>query len=208
MDTRQEWVANVVKPACLVLLVAILILVSVLPQSVAVQAAAPESARSAKIACDRWYSVRSNDTLGKIASRFGVEPYQIVNTNKIGSPYTIYMGQQLCIPNPAVNAKQLKKLPKKYLNQGAASFNVTWDNDSIIIKPLNFPTKSRMLVKVDDMSTPAVKWDKIGLFTSKKSPAQYRIKLPRGMKDVHQLNVCLKDQRTDFLMCRMSPYQY
>ncbi len=186
-------------------MVALAILVAVLLEAGTVLAASTGEVSPAKKACERWHTVRSNDTLGGIANRYGVEPYQIVTSNDIGSPYTLYTGQKLCIPQPAVNAAQLKKLPKKYLNQGAVYFSLSWSPTGIVIKPLNFPVKSSMGVKVDDLSSPAVKWDKLGVFTTKKDVKEYRLRLPRDLTNAKQLAVCIKNLNTDVQMCRNMP---
>ncbi len=44
------------------------------------------------------YTVRSGDTLGGIASRYGVSWGSIASYNNIGNPNLIYAGQTLCIP--------------------------------------------------------------------------------------------------------------
>jgi LysM repeat protein len=198
---------NSTRPAGILTLLVIFVfgMVAVLPGSAL--AAAESTASGAKITCESWYAVRSNDTLGIIASRFGIEPYQIVNSNDLKSPYTIYMGQKLCIPKAAVHADKLKKLPKKYLNQGAATFTVSWTPGGIIIKPLNFPVKSRLLIKADDLWDQSAQWIKAGVFTTKKGVKEYKIRMPRELKDAHQLSICLKNLNTDLLMCRNTPYK-
>jgi len=195
------------QPVVLVISLAILVVLLVAAQPGAAQAASQSPASAVKSTCERWYTVRSNDTLGTIASRFGIEPYQVVNSNDLRSPYTIYMGQKLCIPKAAIHADQLKKLPKKYLNQGAASFNASWSPAGIVIKPLNFPVKSSLLVKVDDLGDPAAQWVKLGVFTTRKGVKQYSFRLPRDLQDAHQLTVCVKNLNTDLRMCRNTPYR-
>jgi LysM repeat protein len=198
-------ISSIAKRFILACIVALAILIAVLFQAGVVQAASQGEASLAKPSCERWHTIRSNDTLGGIANRFGVEPYQIVTSNDMKSPYTLYTGQKLCIPKPAVNAAQLKKLPKKYLNQGAVYFSLSWSPTGIVIKPLNFPVKSSMVVKADDLSSPAVKWDKLGVFTTKKDVKEYRIRLPRELTNAKQLAVCIKNLNTDVQMCRNMP---
>lgn len=45
-----------------------------------------------------WYTVRSGDTLARIAWRFGVNMWAIVRANNIRNPNLIYAGQRLYIP--------------------------------------------------------------------------------------------------------------
>lgn len=44
------------------------------------------------------YTVSSGDSLSKIAKKYGIDWKDIAIVNKIGSPYTIYVGQKLIIP--------------------------------------------------------------------------------------------------------------
>ncbi|WP_457568898.1 LysM peptidoglycan-binding domain-containing protein, partial [Desulfurobacterium sp.] len=44
------------------------------------------------------YTVRRGDSLKKIADRFGTTTTQIIVTNRLKAPYTIYPGQKLKIP--------------------------------------------------------------------------------------------------------------
>jgi LysM repeat protein len=47
--------------------------------------------------CAQFYTVRSGDTLAKIASRYGTTVWKLVNLNGISNPNLIYVGQTLCI---------------------------------------------------------------------------------------------------------------
>jgi LysM repeat protein len=44
------------------------------------------------------YTVKPGDRLFSIGRQFGVNPYAIAQTNRIGPPYTLYPGQVLTIP--------------------------------------------------------------------------------------------------------------
>lgn len=204
MDTHQYFRNRKSFLACFLCLP---ILVSLLSFDGPAMAAQNSSAQREKTSCVSLHTVRSNDTLGLIASRYGIEPYRIVNSNNLVSPYTIYTGQKLCIPKPAVHADKLKKLPKKYINQGAAYFSLAWSPTGIVIKPINFPVKSSMVVKLDDLRDPAVKWVKAGVFTTRKGVQEYKFRLPRDLKDAKQLSVCIKNLNTDLQMCRNTPYR-
>ena len=110
-DIQRPIVHTMLAGKVILLVVLVVLLSAALPGLV--RAASQDPTGTQKPSCERWYTVGSNDTLGMIASRLGIEPYQIVNRNDLSSPYTIYMGQKLCISKAAVHADQLKKLPKK-----------------------------------------------------------------------------------------------
>jgi LysM repeat protein len=206
MQIKRNRILELMPGALLVLLAGVVLtLLTCMPGTA--QAAWQSSPRVDKATCERTYYVRSGDTLAKIAGYFGVEPYQIVGTNNMKTPYTIYVGQKLCIPKPAVHAGQLKKLEKKYLNQGAAYFSVSWGPNGIVITPTNFPVKSNMRVLVDDMGDQGTHLQRLGVLNTKKGVSAYVFRLPQDLKDAKQLSVCLKNLKTDLRMCRNTPYR-
>jgi LysM repeat protein len=50
------------------------------------------------VACRATYVVQSGDTLYRIATRYGIKYEELGRANNISSPWTIYIGQTLCIP--------------------------------------------------------------------------------------------------------------
>lgn len=153
--------------------------------------------------CQTIYTVRSGDTLSKIAKRFDIKSYRIVKANDLTRPYRIHVGQQLCIPYKAVNADKLPDLSKRYGNQGASYFNVRWVPKGIAIKPVNFPKKSNFTVKLNDGEDRTGKWYKLGLLNTLRYDGKEAIfKLPKGLSREQGYTVCLKDRRSDVLHCR------
>ena len=71
-------------------LLALSLLAALIPQ--------PASAKYDPDDCAYTYEVRRGATLNSIARAYGTEPKQIVYINEMDPPYTIYMGQRLCIP--------------------------------------------------------------------------------------------------------------
>jgi len=58
------------------------------------------------------YTVRKGDTLYSIGRRFGVDHKLLARRNRIGWPYTIYVGQQLYLTRPAPTPNYMP-VPKK-----------------------------------------------------------------------------------------------
>jgi len=54
---------------------------------------------------DGTYQVRSGDTLYSIAFRYGLDPRNVANWNRISSPYVIYPGQTLRLTAPPVSSR-------------------------------------------------------------------------------------------------------
>jgi len=94
--------------------------------------------------CETPYAVKRGDTLTSIGKKFGYAANQIVYASKLGKPYTIYVGQTLCIPDgknsnaPAVDSK--------YANALAAYFTAGRTTDSVLIYTYTYP-KTTVLIK-------------------------------------------------------------
>ena len=178
----------------LLVLFTLSILIGALPQKVSALGSMP---------CQTIHSVRSGDTLSKIAKRYGVSSYRIVKANDLTKPYRIHVGQKLCIPYVAVNEDDLPDLSNRYGNQAASYFTVRWVPKGIAIKPVNFPKKSNFTVKINDSVDRTGKWYRLGLLNTLRYDGKEAVfKLPKGLSRKQGLTVCLKDRRSDVLHCR------
>lgn len=177
----------------LAILLVLSLLVSMLPQGVL---AAP---LDAKDDCKRSYEVTRTDTLKKIARRFGVSVATIVAENDMKKPYTIYIGQRLCIPKRT--KKGLSNLPSKNTNTYAVFFVASRAGNDIIIYTYNYP-KTTVLVKGEnagDSKWKLVDIGKINIATQGNRKA-IRFKLPPELR-VKKLMICLKDKSSGNLQC-------
>lgn len=174
---------------CLAVLLSVLI--ALFPQPLAF--AAP-----AALKCDRSYEVKRGDTLARIASAFGRTPAQIVDENNFNPPYTIYVGQRICIPTKSVSG--LPKLASKYANASAAYFAFGRTATEALIYIYNYP-KTTVYIKATNASDPARKFYKIGTLNIVANQKAYRFKLPAQLQNVKNLQVCLKDRTTSYLQC-------
>ena len=91
------------KPSRVSKWLAVLLLLSLLAALLPLGVGAAKS----RAKCARYYEVNKNSTLAKIASAFGFNAEQLAYTNELPKPYTIYVGQKLCIPE-----KKDKSVPK------------------------------------------------------------------------------------------------
>jgi len=154
------------------LLLVVALLASIFPASVQ----AEEGKEKEKVECKARHTVRSNDTLAKIATKYGVYVQAIVAANHMVSPYTIYVGQSMCIP--AKNTKD-PKVPK-YAKNLAANYFAYVKNDKLFIQATNFPKSTVYYVKVKGDVFPGTVQNKIGLLnTSGRSNFTDGFKLPR-----------------------------
>ena len=119
-------------------LMALSLVIASLPRSVS---AAPPTAKEE---CNFFHAVRRGDTLRKIESRYGYSAAQIVARNDLKKPYTIYVGQNLCIPSKV--KKNVPDVASKYTNKPAVFFTAGRDGKDILVYTYNYP-KTTALVK-------------------------------------------------------------
>ena len=152
--------------------------------------------------CARYYEVNKNSTLSKIGSAFGFSASQLAYTNQLAKPYTIYVGQKLCIPD-----KKDKSIPKAYQSVSgttkAANFvaGLTSDN-KILVHPYSYPSTT-VRIKVRTVGDTPGKWYKIGTLYigSSGNGKTYTYKVPADLQGNRNIQICLKDSKTSYLQC-------
>lgn len=172
---------------------AIAVVISLLPQmAFAATVAQPD--------CDFDYEVMRGDTLARIGTKFGISANQIVYANKWKKPYTIYVGQSICIPDTTKSG--LAKLESKYANAQAVFFTAGRADKDILLYTYNYP-KTTVLVKVDDASDSARKFYTLGTvnIASVGNKKALRFRLPTALQNSSKLYICLKDKTTSYLQC-------
>jgi LysM repeat protein len=159
-------------------------------------------AAASDVKCARYYEVNKNSTLSKIGSAFGYSASQIAYTNRLAKPYTIYVGQRLCIPE-----KKDKSIPKSYQSVSgttkAAYFvaGLTSDN-KILVHPYTYPNTTVRIKVRSDGGNPG-KWYKIGTLYigSSGNGKTYTYKVPTDLQGNRNIQICLKDSKTSYLQC-------
>jgi LysM repeat protein len=154
------------------------------------------------VKCARYYDVNKNSTLTKIASAFGYTAGELAWANDLRKPYTIYVGQKLCIPE-----KITKSVPKAYQSVNgsvkAANFvaGLTSDN-KILLHPYTYPNTTVFIKVRSDGANPG-KWYKIGTLTigSSGNGKTYTYKVPTDLQGNRSIQICLKDRTTSYLQC-------
>jgi LysM repeat protein len=186
VSSSKTWRLPVI---CLTLLLVLAFLASVLPTGVA--------AAAAKKKCDKTYEVRRGDTLKKIGERFGWAPNQIVYVNGMNVPYTIYVGQKMCLPEEVNN--KAPKVSNSYAALPAAYFTAGRTANDVLVYTYNYP-KTSVIVKVDNAGDSVKKFVNVGAF-SVGNQKTWRFKLPTELKKASKLTICLKDTTTNYLQC-------
>jgi LysM repeat protein len=171
------------------------LLAALLPQS------ATAASLSAAPKCGTPYTVKQGDTLAAIGNKFDVKPYTITNGNKMASPYTIYVGQRLCIPEKDVSGS----LAGKFANALAAYFTAGFSSGGIYVQPYNYP-KNAVWVKADNLGDKLKNFVKVGRLNAKNTGnSRVNFTLPTELKNAKTLTVCLKNILTDYNQCVVIP---
>lgn len=151
--------------------------------------------------CSTTYEVKRGDTLNKIGSLYGKATNQIAYANNWVKPYTIYVGQRICIP--AANKSDLPKLESKYVNKLAVYFaSGRMKSDEIAIYTYNYPSTT-VLVKVTITGDSARKFYTVGTINIAEvgNRKAWSFKLPTALQKASSLYICLKDTTTSYLQC-------
>jgi len=149
-------------------------------------AATPASAASQ---CTETHVVSAHDTIWRLVKEYGVPATRIAQANKLEQPYTLKVGQEVCIP------------PKSAGGLSATiSISSTLTTDSITLTGSGFPKAHVYRVKARNAGT----WYVLGdnLRADKNGDLQkVRYKLPAELRGQPELTICLKDMGTDALGC-------
>jgi LysM repeat protein len=187
-STSLKWLARLFG-----ILLTLVLLAALLPQQIS---AAPAAAAK----CTPTYQVRRGDTLKKIGDRFGFEARQITYLNNWNPPYTIYVGQNICIPEK--NDSSAPKIDNQYINIPAAYFTAGRSGSNLLIYTYTYP-KTTVLVKVRDASSAGKNFYNVGSINIAQvgNGKTSRLKLPAQLQNAKQLQVCLKDRTSSYLQC-------
>lgn len=147
--------------------------------------------------CDTAYAVKRGDTLNSIGKKYGFAANQIVQASKLGKPYTIYVGQTLCIPESKDN--DAVKVDSKYTKVPAAYFTAGRTGDSVLIYTFTYPS-TKVIVKAAAAPNTDRKFYTLGT-TAVQNNKSFKLKLPDELKNAKNLQVCLKDRTTSYLQC-------
>jgi hypothetical protein len=176
-------------------LLTLALLAGALPQ-IAIAAPAP----SATATCAKYHTVASGDTLSSISVKYDVSIAEIAAANNLKEPYTLIVGQSLCIPGSTTTTPTT--------TSGTSSSKTSWtatrDGKFLVIEAKNFPKKANYYVKIkkghQGTDTP---WVKLGIFRTKKNTDVTRyFRLPKNFAEPGLFTVCMKNAKTDAIQCQ------
>ena len=139
--------------------------------------------------CADTHTVEARETIWRLVKEYGIPAARIAQANGLVRPYTLKVGQEVCIP------------PKSAGSLGdAVSVSVSLTTDSLTIAGSGFPKAHAYRVKVRSAGawsvlTGELRSGKDGLIQ------RTRYKLPDDLRGKTDLLVCLKDVGTNAMSC-------
>ena len=163
-----------------------------LPQPV--YAASPLAATAT---CAQNYTVVAGDTLSKVADTYNTTVAALAAANNLTSPYTLYVGQVLCIPGSSTSGSSgsttKSTKPTIKLEVGATRITVT---------VANFTAKRMFYVRIGPDRPRPNDWYSIGrMKVSKAGSATKSFRIPKNLIPSKYLMVCLKNNVNDAVFC-------
>lgn len=146
--------------------------------------ALPQTAQAAT--CEETYTVKETDNINSIARKFKIPATRLEKANNLTEPYTLKVGQKLCIPAPTTytNAKFTANLGANGLGVNGTGFR----------KGIPFYVRVRENDASPFVKLGTIKSDKTGKVVG-------RVQLPKDLQDANTLTVCLKNAFNDQSVC-------
>ncbi len=182
-------------PKAISIFIALGLLLAMLPQPAAIALAAT---------CAKSYTVKSGDTLTKVAADYNVDWLTLASENSLKDPYTLYVGQVLCIPASTTSSSTSSSTTTSTSSSSnSANFSISLLFNRVIITASNLPSKDTFYVKMNDGSRGNYEWTKVGVLrVGKLGTATGYYRMPDNLKESDVLAICLKNNETDAVVCQ------
>ena len=149
--------------------------------------------------CSTYHTVASGETLSSIALKYNVTTTELATANELKEPYTIFVGQRLCIPGSPATAVATDSStttgPTFTVKAGTEPFTVA-------ISTVGYPKKSPYFVRASRVDQPTTSVKLGTMKTNKNGVATRTFRLPRPFRNGVTLNICLKNAFTDDVECK------
>jgi len=159
---------------------------------------APAAALAAplSVTCAKNYVVQSGDTLSSIAQTYKLTVAELAAANNLKEPYTLYVGQQLCIPGTATTTTTTST------TTSSGPITAEFDKNVVHLKFTDLTKNHGFAVKAAKVERGTLEWLRFGKFKSdKKGNASVTFKLPKRFRDATYLQICAKDLTNDKVVC-------
>jgi LysM repeat protein len=171
----------------------LLLVLSLLALSLPFSALAAQNAAT----CSVNYTVQSGDTLSKISVTYNVSSAEIAAANSLKEPYTLYVGQVLCIPGTAAATTTAVAGASK--NE---KISATFTDTKVTLKLSGLRKNGVYYVKAARYFRGSTNWYKFGIVKiSKSGTANVTLTLPRALRDVDYIQLCVKEATNNGVEC-------
>ncbi len=178
------------------------LLISALLALAMLASALPQPVLAAKT-CETYYTVQAGDTTPYIAHTHHLKWQDIAEANGMKTSDRLIVGLQLCIP--ASKIIQSGKALTTPTSDRYASLLISIFAGRISLSLSRFYQEHVYLVKVRDPAVGINGWSKIGYIKIKNTTSlNAELEVPQSLRHLPQLWVCLKDQTTNELICRLA----
>jgi LysM repeat protein len=186
-------------PRLVCVLLAAGVLVSIFPQPVR----AAQEPEQPKQQCIDRHGVRRGDTLLKLEAQYGISWRKIAAANGITAPWTIYIGQVLCIPGRKGEDPRPGRDTTPKTKAVPLVFRVRVKAGMLTVRTARFPANELYYVRADDAKRPGSLWHRLGLLRTGPLPGYVETSymLPEELLKATKLEVCLKNAITDDVAC-------
>lgn len=174
-------------------LIRLLVLVALL------SAALPQPA--AAVTCVRNHTVVAGETVSNIAETYKVTTEELAAANNLTTPYTIFVGQILCIPGTATTTTTTGSSTSSS-GKKTPSLSIFIVGNKIVIEASNYPERRTYLVRIGEKDFKYDKWVKLGRVRARKDGSiDGTFLFPKGLRNSRVIVVCLKDVANDDVSC-------
>jgi hypothetical protein len=151
--------------------------------------------------CARTHVVESGDTLSSISVTYDISVAEIAAANNLVEPYTLVIGQNLCIPGSAPTTPSGSSTTSASDKPG---FTIQRQGNNLVIVASNYPQRSNFYVKIKKGRLASSEpWVKLGILRTKKNDEVARsFRLPKSFYNSPQFQVCLKNAKSDGISCQ------
>lgn len=151
--------------------------------------------------CAKKYTVVAGDTLSKIALANNITVAELAAANNLKEPYTITIGQVLCIPASSTTTSTSGDTTTTTTSSGP-SLTASRDGRLVTVTIKSFPTQTMFFVRISEGRRNPVAY-RLGYMKTKKSgDLSKTFKLPKELWNVSYFTVCAKNTTTDALLCK------
>lgn len=163
--------------------------------------------------CRAYYTVKDGDTTPYISHTFNLKWRDIAKANDMDPGDKLTVGDRLCIPPESASTKDESSSTTSG-NKTKVRVPETDDNAVVLVSisggrigltTRRFSVNHTYLVKARDATLSIDGWYKIEVIRIKKTTTQnFNFNVPKDLRSIPVLSVCLKDMYSDELVCRQS----